>query len=84
MEIQKFNYDNTIVKNFILATLVWGAVALLVGLVAALEIAFPCPQFRIGIHFLWQGQAGAYQCGHLCLYRQCHFCRRLLLTAAGC
>src|SRR5665647_1744465 len=47
MEIQKFNYDNAIVRNFIFATLVWGAVALLVGLVAALELAFPALNFGI-------------------------------------
>jgi len=41
MEIQKFNYDNAIVRNFILATLVWGAVALVVGLLAALQLAYP-------------------------------------------
>jgi cytochrome c oxidase cbb3-type subunit I/II len=41
MEIQKFNYDNAIVRNFILATIVWGAVALVVGLLAALQLAFP-------------------------------------------
>ena len=49
MEVQKFNYDNAIVKNFILATLVWGAVALLVGLVAALELAFPA--LNLGIEY---------------------------------
>ena len=41
MEIQKFSYDNGIVRNFILATLVWGAVALVVGLLAALQLAYP-------------------------------------------
>ena len=36
MENQKFNYDNKIVQLFILATLVWGVVGILVGVVAAL------------------------------------------------
>lgn len=49
MEIQKFNYDNKIVKNFILATIIWGAVALIVGLLAALQLAFP--QFNLGLEF---------------------------------
>ncbi|MCE1198315.1 MAG: cytochrome-c oxidase, cbb3-type subunit I [Marinilabiliales bacterium] len=49
MEVQKFNYDNAIVRNFILATLVWGAVALIVGLLAALQLAFPV--FNLGIEF---------------------------------
>jgi cytochrome c oxidase cbb3-type subunit I/II len=47
MEIQKFNYDNAIVRNFIFATLVWGAVALLVGLVIALQLAFPVLNFGL-------------------------------------
>jgi len=41
MELQKFNYDNAIVRNFILATVIWGIVALVVGLLAALQLAFP-------------------------------------------
>ena len=41
MELQKFNYDNAIVRNFILATVIWGVVALVVGLLAALQLAFP-------------------------------------------
>ncbi len=45
MEIQKFNYDNATVRNFTVATLVWGIVALLVGLVAALQLAFPVFNF---------------------------------------
>ncbi|TFH39712.1 MAG: cytochrome-c oxidase, cbb3-type subunit I [Bacteroidia bacterium] len=49
MEIQKFNYDNSTVKNFIIATMVWGCVALLVGLIAAIQLAFP--QLNLGIEF---------------------------------
>lgn len=41
MEIQRFNYDNATVRNFTIATIVWGAVALIVGLLAALQLAFP-------------------------------------------
>ena len=47
MEVQKFNYDNALVRNFIYATLVWGAVALLVGLVIALQLAFPVLNFGL-------------------------------------
>ncbi|MCK9640080.1 MAG: cytochrome-c oxidase, cbb3-type subunit I [Prolixibacteraceae bacterium] len=54
MEVQKFNYDNAIVRNFILATLVWGAVALLVGLVVALELAFPA--LNLGIEYISFGR----------------------------
>jgi cytochrome c oxidase cbb3-type subunit I/II len=41
MEIQHFRYDNKTVKYFILATMIWGAVAILVGLVIALQMSFP-------------------------------------------
>ena len=49
MEIQKFNYDNAIVRNFTVATLVWGTVALIVGLLAALQLAYPV--FNLGIEY---------------------------------
>lgn len=41
MEIQKFSYDNKIVKNFAYATIIWGITGMLVGLIAALQLAFP-------------------------------------------
>lgn len=47
MEIQKFNYDNAIVKNFIWATVIWGAVAIVVGLLIALQLAFPIHNFGL-------------------------------------
>jgi cytochrome c oxidase cbb3-type subunit I/II len=37
--IEHFSYDDDIVKKFILATLIWGAVAMLVGVFIALELA---------------------------------------------
>lgn len=40
-EIQKFSYDNKIVKNFAYATIIWGIIGMLVGLTAALQLAFP-------------------------------------------
>ena len=49
MEIQKFNYDNVTVRNFIVATLVWGAVALVVGLLAAGQLAFP--SLNLGLEY---------------------------------
>lgn len=54
MDIQKFNYDNAIVRNFIIATVVWGVVALLVGLVAALQLAFPW--FNMGMEYISFGR----------------------------
>ena len=40
MEVQKFSYDNTIVRNFAYATVIWGIIGMLVGLTAALQLAF--------------------------------------------
>ncbi|MFM1745533.1 MAG: hypothetical protein RLZZ630_1470 [Bacteroidota bacterium] len=41
MTIERFNYDNRIVRNFALATIIWGIVGMLVGLIIALQIPFP-------------------------------------------
>ncbi|MCO6482113.1 MAG: cytochrome-c oxidase, cbb3-type subunit I [Flavobacteriales bacterium] len=39
--IERFQYDNRIVKNFVFITILWGAVGMLVGLYAALELVIP-------------------------------------------
>lgn len=41
MEIEKFRYDNKIVKQFAYATILWGLVGMLVGLWAALQLVYP-------------------------------------------
>jgi cytochrome c oxidase cbb3-type subunit I/II len=41
MAIESFNYDNKIVRNFAVATSVWGVVGMLVGLLAALQLFLP-------------------------------------------
>ena len=41
MKIEKFSYDNRIVKKFAYATIIWGLVGMLVGLIAALQLAYP-------------------------------------------
>ncbi|MGB5418316.1 cytochrome-c oxidase, cbb3-type subunit I [Algibacter sp.] len=41
MEMQQFHYDNKIVKNFIYATMVWGVVGMIVGLLLAFMFLFP-------------------------------------------
>lgn len=41
MEVEKFYYDNKIVKNFIVATIFWGIVGMSVGLLLALLFLFP-------------------------------------------
>ncbi|HIP31448.1 MAG TPA: cytochrome-c oxidase, cbb3-type subunit I [Crocinitomicaceae bacterium] len=41
MEIEKFSYDNKIVKNFAYATIIWGITGMLVGLTIATQLAWP-------------------------------------------
>jgi len=41
MEIQKYKYDNRIVQKFLYATLFWGVVGMLVGLLLAFLFLFP-------------------------------------------
>src|SRR5690554_2226313 len=41
MKIEKFYYDNQIVKLFAYATLLWGVVGMLVGLYTALQLVYP-------------------------------------------
>jgi cytochrome c oxidase cbb3-type subunit I/II len=41
MQVEKFYYDNKIVRNFAYATIIWGAVGMLVGLWVALQLVFP-------------------------------------------
>ena len=41
MEVQQFYYDNKIVRNFLIATIVWGIVGMAVGLLLAFFFLFP-------------------------------------------
>ncbi|MBL7884207.1 MAG: cytochrome-c oxidase, cbb3-type subunit I [Bacteroidia bacterium] len=41
MEVEKFSYDNKIVKQFAYATILWGFVGMLVGLWVALQFIYP-------------------------------------------
>jgi cytochrome c oxidase cbb3-type subunit I/II len=47
MELQKFSYDNRITRNFAIATLVWGVVGLVAGLLIALQIFIPSMNFSL-------------------------------------
>jgi len=49
MENQKFYYDNKIVKLFILATIIWGVVSVIVGVLIAAQLAFPV--FNFGLEY---------------------------------
>ena len=39
--IERFQYDNRIVKNFLFITILWGVVGMLVGLIASLQLVLP-------------------------------------------
>jgi cytochrome c oxidase cbb3-type subunit I/II len=49
--IERFQYDNRIVKNFVFITILWGAVGMLVGLFAALELVVPGLNFAKWVSF---------------------------------
>ncbi len=45
--LESFAYDNRIVRDFIVATLVWGVVGMLVGVLIAAQLAWPLFNFEI-------------------------------------
>ncbi len=47
MEPEKFSYDNKIVKAFIIATVIFGLVGMLVGLTAAIQLVYPIFNFDL-------------------------------------
>ncbi|HRK06941.1 MAG TPA: cytochrome-c oxidase, cbb3-type subunit I [Pseudobdellovibrionaceae bacterium] len=49
-ELERFRYDDKIVKAFVLATIAWGGIAFLVGLLAALQMADH--RFNFGVSWL--------------------------------
>ena len=54
MELQKFSYDNGIVKNFGIATVVWGLVGMLVGVFIATQLYVPA--LNLGIPYTTFGR----------------------------
>jgi cytochrome c oxidase cbb3-type subunit I/II len=47
MELEKFSYDNEIVRKFAFATILWGLVGMLVGLIMAVQLFAPAVNFDI-------------------------------------
>lgn len=45
MQLEKFSYDNKIVRNFAIATIVWGIIGMTVGLLAAIQLFWPFMNF---------------------------------------
>lgn len=54
MERETFSYDNRIVRNFAIATVVWGFVGMLVGLLVAFDLVFP--SWSLGLPFTTFGR----------------------------
>jgi len=54
MALEKFQYDNKIVKAFIIATVIFGIVGMLVGLTIAIQLFYP--QLNFGIPFTTFGR----------------------------
>lgn len=54
MELEKFSYDNKIVRNFAFATMLWGVVGMLVGLLIATQLFVP--ELNFSIPFLTFGR----------------------------
>jgi cytochrome c oxidase cbb3-type subunit I/II len=50
-QLETFYYDNKIVRNFAYATITWGLVGFLVGLIAALELVLPQLNFSEYVAF---------------------------------
>ncbi|MGF1637147.1 MAG: cytochrome-c oxidase, cbb3-type subunit I [Cyclobacteriaceae bacterium] len=47
MQLEKFTYDNKIVKYFAIATVLWGIVGMLVGLIIAIQLFYPAFNFDL-------------------------------------
>ncbi len=45
MQPEKFNYDNKTVRNFAIATIVWGIIGMTVGLLMAIQLFYPLFNF---------------------------------------
>ncbi len=52
--LQKFSYDNTVVRNFAIATMVWGIVGMLVGVIIASQLFHP--QLNAGLQYITYGR----------------------------
>lgn len=52
--LEKFVYDDAIVRKFVFATVLWGIVGMLVGLILAIQLALP--ELNLGIPWLTFGR----------------------------
>lgn len=54
MQIEKFSYDNKIVRDFAIATVIWGLVGMLVGLIIASQLFVPA--LNMGLQYTTFGR----------------------------
>ncbi|HEY0054843.1 MAG TPA: cytochrome-c oxidase, cbb3-type subunit I [Pedobacter sp.] len=54
MQLEKFNYDNKIVRDFGIATIVWGIIGMTVGLLVAIQLF--SPSFNMGNQYTTFGR----------------------------
>ena len=54
MQVEKFSYDNQIVKQFIIATVIFAVVGMLVGLIIAIQLYVP--ELSFGIQYITFGR----------------------------
>ncbi|MEM1134554.1 MAG: cytochrome-c oxidase, cbb3-type subunit I [Bacteroidota bacterium] len=54
VNFDQFSYDNTIVRKFVIACVIFGIVGMLVGLIAALQLVYP--QLNFGIEYTTFGR----------------------------
>ena len=54
MHAEQFTYDNRITRAFLIATLVWGAVGMLVGVVIAFQLF--TPELSAGLQYITYGR----------------------------
>ena len=47
VELDEFQYDNRIVRDFAIATILFGLIGMLVGLLAAMQLVFPNLNFDL-------------------------------------
>jgi cytochrome c oxidase cbb3-type subunit I/II len=60
MELEKFYYDNKIVRNFGIATVIWGIIGMTVGLLIAIQLY----EHGQPIHNLWPHTPATHQRGN--------------------
>ena len=81
-QLDKFYYDNKIVKWFAYATMFWGIVGMLAGLTAALQLLFPALNFSMAATTFGRVRTCTHQCCDICFCRQWYFHGRILFTPA--